>query len=92
VITTAHLALAPVAPPPRAAQEAPAASQPQPSCTGDLHSMERAMIEQALQRARFNKSRAAKAIGLTRHQLYVRLRKHGFLDVAAGEPALMSAT
>ena len=45
---------------------------------GDLHSMERAMIEQALQNARFNKSRAAKTLGLTRHQLYVRMRKHGF--------------
>ena len=36
------------------------------------------MIEQALQGARFNKSRAAKALGLTRHQLYIRLRKYGF--------------
>jgi DNA-binding NtrC family response regulator len=44
----------------------------------DLQSMERAMIEQALQNARFNKSKAAKALGLTRHQLYIRMRKHGF--------------
>jgi transcriptional regulator with GAF, ATPase, and Fis domain len=37
------------------------------------------MIEQALAAARFNKSRAAaKALGLTRHQLYIRMRKHGF--------------
>ena len=36
------------------------------------------MIEQALQRVRFNKSRAAKELGLTRHQLYVRMRKYGF--------------
>ena len=35
------------------------------------------MIEQALQNARFNKSKAAAALGLTRAQLYVRLRKHG---------------
>jgi DNA-binding NtrC family response regulator len=40
--------------------------------------MERAMIEQALQSARFNKSKAAKALGLTRKQLYVRMRKYGF--------------
>jgi DNA-binding NtrC family response regulator len=40
--------------------------------------MERAMIEQALQGARFNKSKAAKSLGLTRRQLYVRLRKYGF--------------
>ena len=36
------------------------------------------MIEQALQSARFNKSKAAKALGLTRQQLYVRMRKYGF--------------
>jgi hypothetical protein len=44
----------------------------------DLQSMERTMIEQALEAARFNKSKAAKALGLTRHQLYIRMRKHGF--------------
>jgi transcriptional regulator with GAF, ATPase, and Fis domain len=49
-----------------------------PSSAGDLHAIERAMIEQALQTARFNKSKAAKALGMTRHQLYVRMRKHGF--------------
>jgi transcriptional regulator with PAS, ATPase and Fis domain len=45
---------------------------------GNLQAMERNMIEQALQNARFNKSRAAKALGLTRHQLYIRMRKYGF--------------
>ena len=35
------------------------------------------MIVQALQNARFNKSKAAKALGLTRHQLYTRMRKYG---------------
>jgi two-component system response regulator AtoC len=49
-----------------------------PSSAGDLQAMERAMIEKALQSARFNKSKAAKALGLTRHQLYVRMRKYGF--------------
>jgi len=43
----------------------------------DLSSVERAMIEQALHDARFNKSQAAKALGLTRAQLYVRLKRHG---------------
>lgn len=43
----------------------------------DLESMERAMIEKVLQKARFNKSIAAKALGLTRAQLYTRLRRHG---------------
>ena len=39
--------------------------------------LERAMIEEALQTARFNKSKAAKALGVTRHQLYIRMRRHG---------------
>jgi len=46
----------------------------------DLQSVERAMIEQALQQARFNKSKAAKELGLSRHQLYVRMRRHGLSD------------
>ena len=85
LITAEHLALGPpMASPPLVAVQsisAPPASiqapDPQPA-PGGLQSMERAMIEQALQSARFNKSKAAKALGLTRHQLYVRLRKHGF--------------
>jgi transcriptional regulator with GAF, ATPase, and Fis domain len=47
---------------------------------GDLQSVERAMIEQALKAARFNKSKAAKQLGLTRHQLYIRLRRHGLAE------------
>jgi two-component system response regulator AtoC len=47
------------------------------SAGGGLQPMERVMIEQALQSARFNKSKAAKVLGLTRQQLYVRLRKYG---------------
>ena len=35
------------------------------------------MIEEALQNARFNKSKAAKELGLSRHQLYVRIRRYG---------------
>ena len=89
LITAEHLALttpptfpAPSAPPPLpsiafAAGDI-AAGPTVPAPAGDLQTMERAMIEQALQSARFNKSKAAKALGLTRHQLYIRLRKHGF--------------
>ena len=55
-----------------------AAAAAVPSSAGDLNVIERAMIEQALQTARFNKSKAAKALGMTRHQLYIRMRKHGF--------------
>jgi two-component system response regulator FlrC len=42
----------------------------------DLQSMERAMIEKALLGARFNKSIAAKALGLSRAQLYTRLKRY----------------
>jgi DNA-binding NtrC family response regulator len=40
--------------------------------------VERALIAKAMDDAHFNKSEAARALGLTRAQLYVRLRKHGF--------------
>jgi len=45
--------------------------------TTELRILERAAIERALQEARQNKSHAAKMLGLTRKQLYVRLRQHG---------------
>jgi transcriptional regulator with GAF, ATPase, and Fis domain len=58
----------------------PGSTPPAPAVggEGDLHTVERAMIERALHTARFNKSKAAKALGLTRHQLYIRMRRHGF--------------
>jgi transcriptional regulator with GAF, ATPase, and Fis domain len=89
LITAEHLALTPVTVvhparlSPAAAIEAAAppvsvpAAPARPSSADDLHAMERAMIDQALQDARFNKSKAAKALGLTRHQLYIRMRRHG---------------
>jgi DNA-binding NtrC family response regulator len=74
LIAAEHLALRPpVAPPMNAA---PAAAEPGPAAQ-DLKSVERALITKALKDAHFNKSEAAKALGLTRAQLYVRLRKHG---------------
>jgi transcriptional regulator with GAF, ATPase, and Fis domain len=83
LITSDHLALT-VAPAPTSSANLPtpplrdAAPAPtRPSSATDLQSMERAMIDEALQRARFNKSKAAKALGLTRQQLYVRMRKYG---------------
>ena len=39
--------------------------------------MERKRIEGALQRVRFNKSQAARDLGLSRQQLYNRMRKYG---------------
>ena len=60
---------------PAAGAEAPALSSSTPA--GALSTMERAMIEQALQDARFNKSKAAAVLGLTRSQLYARMKKYG---------------
>jgi len=85
LITADHLALTSVpdarpSPTPAPREEASFEATPAPSdptAAGDLQSMERAMIEQALQNARFNKSKAAQALGLTRAQLYVRMRKYG---------------
>jgi transcriptional regulator with GAF, ATPase, and Fis domain len=89
LITTDHLALtqgalrSPAAdvlaasPAPHAATAAPPAAESSGLPTGDLKSVERAMIERALADARYNKSRAAKSLGLTRAQLYVRMRRHG---------------
>ena len=56
-----------------AAERAPATV----TSAGDLKSLERDMIQQALQRVRFNKSEAARALGMTRHQLYVRMKRYG---------------
>jgi DNA-binding NtrC family response regulator len=61
----------------KAASEEQAPSQPAADSGGDLKSVERAMIEQALVNARFNRSQAAKALGVTRAQLYVKLRQYG---------------
>ena len=78
LIAAEHLALRPpaaVGPPkiaPPTARSAESAQAP-----NDLKSVERAMILKALKDAAFNKSIAARALGLTRAQLYVRLRKHG---------------
>jgi transcriptional regulator with PAS, ATPase and Fis domain len=57
------------------AQEAAQAAAA-PMSARDLEAMERAMIDQALKSARFNKSKAAKALGLTRRQLYARMAKY----------------
>lgn len=86
LITHEHLV---VAPPerPRAGGPEPAATPaperpglPSPSRTtraASLAELERDAIEQALADARFNKSRAARALGLTRGQLYGKLRRLG---------------
>ena len=52
-------------------------SRPGDPALASLADVERAAIESALEEARFNKSRAARALGLTRGQLYGRLRRLG---------------
>jgi transcriptional regulator with GAF, ATPase, and Fis domain len=80
LITAEHLGLhvAAAAPLPRhiaSPTAAPAATPP--ASAGDLAGIEKTMIENALREARFNKSKAARALGVTRHQLYIRMRRHG---------------
>jgi len=82
LITTDHLALTQGVPRSPAADvpavtPAPLVAESTGHATGNLKSVERAMIEKALADARYNKSRAAKSLGLTRAQLYVRMRRHG---------------
>jgi transcriptional regulator with GAF, ATPase, and Fis domain len=47
-----------------------------PAMTTDLGAVERQTIEQVMRDTGWNKSKAAKRLGLTRTQLYVRLRKY----------------
>jgi transcriptional regulator with PAS, ATPase and Fis domain len=77
LITGEHLSLPGAK---RGADAVTAAVEPTPSTAapaGDLRAMERVAIERALQEARYNKAKAARALGLTRTQLYGRLRKYG---------------
>jgi two-component system response regulator AtoC len=73
-ITPEHLSLTTA---PAAAKTTTAAPATAPPEGGSLGANEKAQIEKALADARFNKSKAAKALGLTRAQLYVRMRRHG---------------
>jgi two-component system response regulator AtoC len=51
----------------------------------DLESLERDYVKEALRKARFNKSRAAKLLGLTRAQLYSRIEKYGLEGGPGGD-------
>jgi transcriptional regulator with PAS, ATPase and Fis domain len=61
VITRHHLALR---------------GRPLPASTVDLSTAERRTIERVLQETDWNKARAARRLGITRTQLYVRLRRY----------------
>jgi transcriptional regulator with GAF, ATPase, and Fis domain len=79
LVTSEHLALHPCPPAVTATTTATATSAGVSGvATTDLPAMERAIIEKALREARFNKTKAARVLGLTRRQLYSRLRKYGF--------------
>jgi transcriptional regulator with GAF, ATPase, and Fis domain len=54
--------------------------------TTDLHAVERRAIEQVMGETRGNKAEAARRLGITRIQLYTRLRKHG-LEAGLNAPA-----
>jgi Nif-specific regulatory protein len=73
LITAAHLAVA--APP--SASALPRQPEPAPSAASsvDLDELERKAILQALERTHGHKARAAKLLGLTRFQLYSRLKR-----------------
>jgi len=70
LITAEHVTL----PGPRAV---PAAAEVKDKAEVGLLDAERDMVERALREARYNKAKAARALGLTRTQLYVRLKRHG---------------
>jgi two-component system response regulator AtoC len=55
----------------------PATAKPLGSGSTDLHSVEREMIAQVLRACRWNKTLAARRLGLSRTQLYIRIRRHG---------------
>jgi psp operon transcriptional activator len=72
---------------PAAAPESAPAAPPQPSSTADLrgavNAYEKALIEDALARSRFNQRATAAALGLSYDQLRHALKRHKLLDAAA---------
>ena len=60
-----------------AARVASAAAVELPPGGLDLDELEKTLVAQALERAKNNRSRAAKLLGLTRAQLYTRLERYG---------------
>jgi transcriptional regulator with GAF, ATPase, and Fis domain len=78
LITAAHLPISVSGHERARAGVAPAGAGPAfPPGGVDLESLEREYVKEALAKARFNKSKAAKLLGLTRAQLYSRIEKYG---------------
>ena len=90
LITSEHLALPALTPLSSAGASNPGApvrlpGRPIVAARGQtLPDIERQMVEHALIGARYNKSEAARALGLTRAQFYVRLKRHGLAIVGHG--------
>jgi transcriptional regulator with GAF, ATPase, and Fis domain len=77
LITAAHLPISVSGHEARPAAPAAANAPAFPPGGVDLESMEKAYVREALAKARFNKSKAARLLGLTRAQLYSRIEKYG---------------
>ena len=60
-----------------------ASGKPPGAVSTDLSTIERGTIAQVLGECRGNRTRAAKRLGLTRTQLYLRLQKYGLEQPAA---------
>ena len=75
LIVAEHLALLPIQSMPDrlSSKKIDAAASREPR---DLKSIERELIVKALEQARFSKTEAARALGLTRGQLYTRLKRY----------------
>jgi transcriptional regulator with GAF, ATPase, and Fis domain len=58
--------------------------------TTNLKTFERDMIAQVLQQCRWNKAQAALRLGLTRTQLYVRIRKYDLEPIAPAEASAVA--
>jgi transcriptional regulator with PAS, ATPase and Fis domain len=78
LITAEHLSLpSPVVIPSHVEESNARESIENPEPVSDLKTLERTMIEKALASCRQNKAKAARMLGLTRTQLYVRLKRYG---------------
>lgn len=79
LISGQHLPIAVAAPPaaPLAVSEARDAF---PAAGVNLESIERELVQQALAKARSNKSLAARLLGVPRGQFYSLLRRHGLTE------------
>jgi DNA-binding NtrC family response regulator len=78
LITAAQLGVQSITATPPVVNSRPVGSvQSAPVGTDSWADTERRMVEDALRRARGNKSRAAALLGLTRSQLYTRLQRYG---------------